>query len=70
MGRDSDRARAPVATRSLAPRGESDWESDLLVAAVADAPDAPQRGDRKICKLTVFSSSFIWHFVVVTSSRI
>jgi hypothetical protein len=29
------------------------------VAAVADAPDAPQCGDREICKLSVFSASFI-----------
>jgi hypothetical protein len=28
------------------------------VAAVADAPDAPQRGDGEICKLSVFSASF------------
>jgi hypothetical protein len=36
-----------------------DRESELLVAIVADAPDAPQRGDRKISKLSVFSASFI-----------
>jgi hypothetical protein len=29
------------------------------VAVVADAPNAPQRGDREICKLFVFSASFI-----------
>jgi hypothetical protein len=29
------------------------------VAAVADAPDAPERVDREICKLSVFSASFI-----------
>jgi hypothetical protein len=29
------------------------------VAAVANAPDAPQRGGREICKLSVFSASFI-----------
>jgi hypothetical protein len=29
------------------------------VAAVADTLDAPQRGDREICKLFVFSASFI-----------
>jgi hypothetical protein len=29
------------------------------VVAVADAPDAPQRGDRGICKLSVFSASLI-----------
>jgi hypothetical protein len=35
------------------------------VAAVAATPDAPQRGDRKVCKLFVFSIYFIrllsWH---------
>jgi hypothetical protein len=59
MGRDGDRAGASVATRGSAPRGAGDRVSDLLVAAVADAPDAPQRGDREICKLSVFSASFI-----------
>jgi hypothetical protein len=29
------------------------------VAAVTDASDAPQREDRKICELSVFSASFI-----------
>jgi hypothetical protein len=29
------------------------------VAAVADAPDAPQCGDREICKLSIFSASSI-----------
>jgi hypothetical protein len=36
-----------------------DREIDLLVAAVADASDAPQHGDREICKLSVFSACFI-----------
>jgi hypothetical protein len=58
MGRDGDRAGASVATRSSAPRGTGDRESDLLVAAVADAPDAPQCGDKEICNLSVFSASF------------
>jgi hypothetical protein len=40
-------------------RVESDREVDLLVAAVVDASNAPQRGDREICKLFVFSASFI-----------
>jgi hypothetical protein len=29
------------------------------VAAVADAPDVPQCGDREICKLSIFSASSI-----------
>jgi hypothetical protein len=29
------------------------------VTAVADASDAPQRGDKEICKLSIFSASFI-----------
>jgi hypothetical protein len=48
MGWDGDRAEASIATRSLAPRGAGDRESDLLVAAVVDAPNAPQRGDRNL----------------------
>jgi hypothetical protein len=59
MGRDGDRAGASVATRGSAPRGAGNRESGLLVVAVADAPDAPQRGDREICKLFIFSTSFI-----------
>jgi hypothetical protein len=59
MGRDGDRTGSSVATRSSAPRGASDRESDLLVAAVADAPDASQCGDREICKLSIFSASSI-----------
>jgi hypothetical protein len=59
MGGDSDRAGASVATRGSAPRGVGDRKVDLLVAAVADASDAPQRGDREICKLSIFLASFI-----------
>jgi hypothetical protein len=57
MGWDGDRAGASVAARGSASRGASDRESDLLVAAIADAPDAPQCGDREICKSSVFSAS-------------
>jgi hypothetical protein len=59
MGGDGDHAGASVTIRGSAPRGAGDRESDLLVAAVADAPDAPQCRDREICKLSVFSASFI-----------
>jgi hypothetical protein len=40
-------------------RGAGDREVDLLVAAIVDAFDAPQRGDRETCKLSIFSASFI-----------
>jgi hypothetical protein len=59
MGRDGDRAGASVAARGSAPRGASDQESDLHVAAITDAPDAPQHGNEEICKLSVFSASSI-----------
>jgi hypothetical protein len=59
MGGDGDRTGAPVAARGSAPRGAGDRESHILVAAVTDASDAPQRGDREICKLPIFSASFI-----------
>jgi hypothetical protein len=59
MGLDDDRAGASVTTRGSVPRGPGDRESDLLVAAVADAPDAPQHGDKEICKLSISSASFI-----------
>jgi hypothetical protein len=59
MGRDGDHAGASVTVQGSAPRGASDRESDLLVAAITDAPDAPQRGDREVCKLSVFSASSI-----------
>jgi hypothetical protein len=59
MGGDGDRAEPSVATQGSAPRGVGDRESDLLVAAIADAHNAPQHGDREICKLSVFSASFI-----------
>jgi hypothetical protein len=59
LGGDCDCTVAPVAARSSAPRGAGDREVVLLVAAVATAPNAPQRGDRKICKLFVFSACFI-----------
>jgi hypothetical protein len=42
---DRDRAVAPVATRGPAPRGAGNREVGLLVAAVAAAPNASQRGD-------------------------
>jgi hypothetical protein len=59
MGWNGDRAGAFVAARGSASRGASNRESDLLVAAVADAPDAPQCGNGEICKLSVFSVSSI-----------
>jgi hypothetical protein len=59
MGWDGYHAGASVAVRGLASRGASDRESDLLVSAVANAPDAPQCGNREICKLSVFSASLI-----------
>jgi hypothetical protein len=59
MGGDGDRAGASITTQGSAPRGAGDRESNLLVVAVADAPDAPQCGDREICKSSVFSASFI-----------
>jgi hypothetical protein len=59
MGWDGYRAGASVAARGLASRGARDRESDLLVAAIANAPDAPQCGNREICKLFVFSASSI-----------
>jgi hypothetical protein len=69
LGGDCDRTGAPVATRSSAPRGASDREVDLFVAAVADASNAPQRGDRENCELFIFSASFVCPFVVEWSSR-
>jgi hypothetical protein len=59
LGGDCDRVVAPVAARGSAPRGAGDQEVDLLVAAGAATPDAPQHVDRKICKLFVFSTCFI-----------
>jgi hypothetical protein len=50
LGGNCDRAVAPVASRGPEPRGAGDREVDLLVAAVAAAPNAPQRGDRTICE--------------------
>jgi hypothetical protein len=59
LGGDPDRAVAPDVSRGPAPRGAGDQEVDLLVAAVAAAPDDPQRGDRKSCELFVFSMHLI-----------
>jgi hypothetical protein len=59
VGGDGDCAGASVATRGSTPRGAGDRESDLLVAAVMDAFDAPQRVNTEICKLSVFLASFI-----------
>jgi hypothetical protein len=59
MGGDRDRTVAPIAARGSAPRGVGDREVVLFVAVVASAPDVPQRGDRKICKLFVFLTCFI-----------
>jgi hypothetical protein len=59
MGWDGDRTRAFVTARGSALCGASNRESDLLVAAVADDPDAPQCGNREVCKLSVFSASSI-----------
>jgi hypothetical protein len=62
---DRDRAAAPVAARGPAPRGAGDREVDLLVAAVAAAPDAPQRRDRKNCELK-FPRCALLAFVVMS----
>jgi hypothetical protein len=70
MGWDSDRAGASVAARGSVTRGASDRESDLLVAAVANAPDAPQCGNGEICELSVFSVSLIRLLLWGKSSRI
>jgi hypothetical protein len=59
MGWDGDHAGASIAARGSASRGASDRESDLLVAAAADAPDAPQCEDGEICKSSVFLASSI-----------
>jgi hypothetical protein len=59
MGRDGDRAGASVTARGSASHGASDREGDLFVSAVADCPDAPQCGNREICKLSVFSASSV-----------
>jgi hypothetical protein len=59
MGWDGDRAGASVAAQGSASCGASDRESDLLVAATVDAPDAPQCGNGEICKLSIFSASSI-----------
>jgi hypothetical protein len=59
MGWDGDRARASVAARGSASRDASDQESDLIVAAVVDASDAPQSRNREICNLSVFLASSI-----------
>jgi hypothetical protein len=50
LGGNCDRAVAPVVSRGPASRGAGEREVDLLVVAVAAAPNAPQRGDRKICE--------------------
>jgi hypothetical protein len=59
MGWNADRAEASVAARGSTSRGASNRESDLLVAAVKNAPYAPQCGNEEICKLFVFSASSI-----------
>jgi hypothetical protein len=59
LGGDRDHTVTPVVGRGSAPCGAGDQEVDLLVAAVAAAPYAPQHGDRKICKLFVFSTCFV-----------
>jgi hypothetical protein len=59
MGWDGYRTRASIAARGSTSRGASDWENDLLMAVVADAPDAPQCGNGEVCKLSVFSASLI-----------
>jgi hypothetical protein len=51
-GGDRDRVVAPVVSRGPASRGTGDREINLRVVAVATAPDAPQRGDRKSCELS------------------
>jgi hypothetical protein len=47
LGGDRDRAVAPITPRGPVSRGTGDRDIDLLVAAVAATPDAPQHGDRK-----------------------
>jgi hypothetical protein len=59
MGLNGDHAGASVTARGSASHGASNRESDLLVAAVTDAPYAPQCGNREIRKLSVFSASSI-----------
>jgi hypothetical protein len=59
MGWDGDRTRASIIARGSASRGASHWENDLLMAVVADAPDAPQCGNGEVCKLSIFSASLI-----------
>jgi hypothetical protein len=59
LGGDRDRIITPIVSRGLASRGAGDREVDLLVAAVAAAPDAPQHGDRKSGELFVFSMHLI-----------
>jgi hypothetical protein len=59
LGGDCDRTGASVAARGSAPCGTSDREIDLLMAAGADASNAPQLGDREIRKLSIFPTRFI-----------
>jgi hypothetical protein len=47
------------------PCGAGDREVDLLVAAIAAAPDAPPRGDRKNCEL-LSSRCILFTFVVIS----
>jgi hypothetical protein len=63
LGGDRDRVVAPIVARGPASSGAGDREIVLLVAVVAATPDAPQRGDREICKLFVFSSCCICFWV-------
>jgi hypothetical protein len=56
MGWDGDLARASFTARGSASRGASNQESNLLVAAVVDAP---QCGNGEVSKLSIFSASSI-----------
>jgi hypothetical protein len=69
MGGDCDLSKAPVTARGSAPRGTDDQEVILFVAAVAAAPDAPQRRDEKICMLLVFSICFMSLLLPCVSSQ-
>jgi hypothetical protein len=63
LGGDRDHAVAPVAARGPAPPGAGDRGVDLLMTAVAAAPDAPRRGDGKNCEL-LSSRCILFAFVV------
>jgi hypothetical protein len=57
---DRDRTIPPVATQGSAPCGAGDREVDLLMVAVAAAPDAPQRGDKKFVSYYLLDASRVF----------